>query len=141
MEYNDISSLIRKFLRNMGLNEAACRIYSILALSERPMSIREISEKTGYSQTMIYLSIRELIENNLVERMKEGKNIAYVANINFIDVFEKKRKKIIEEFLEPIINLDVTRYPENRRIKEIRDYAIKIRNYFNKINELNNLKL
>ncbi|MBD6956154.1 MAG: ArsR family transcriptional regulator, partial [Thermoplasmatales archaeon] len=102
MEYNDISSLIRKFLRNMGLNEAACRIYSILALSERPMSIREISEKTGYSQTMIYLSIRELIENNLVERMKEGKNIAYVANINFIDVFEKKRKKIIEEFLEPI---------------------------------------
>jgi hypothetical protein len=74
-----------------------------------------------------------------VERVKEGKNIAYIANINFIDVFEKKRKKIIEEFLEPIINLDVDGYTENMRIKELRDYAIRIKNYFNKINELKNL--
>ena len=127
MEMDDVALLIRKLMRNMCLNEAMCKIYSILALSEKPISIREISEKTGYSPTMIYSSMKDLIENNLVERVKEGKKIAYTANINFIDVFEKRRKMITEEFLEPLSNIDVTKYRNSKRLKEIKDYAMTIK--------------
>jgi len=135
---DEIVILIRKLMRNLCLNEAPCKIYSILALSEKPMSIKEISEMTGYSPTMIYSSIKELKENDLIERVKEGKNIAYTANINFIDVFERRRRKIMDEFLEPLSNVDLTKYKDNSRIKEIRRYAITMQEYFRKINELKN---
>ena len=40
----------------------------------------------------------------------------YSANINFIDVFEK-RERLMEEFLEPLSKIDIKRYPKNKRIK------------------------
>ncbi len=138
MDMDEISLLIRKLMRNMCLNESMCHIYSLLALSEKPMSIKEISEKTGYSLTIIYTSIRNLIENNLVERVKLGRNIKYTANINFIEVFERRRKKIMEEYLEPLSNIDLSKYRNNLRIKEIKEYANTIKEYFNKINQLKN---
>jgi DNA-binding transcriptional regulator GbsR (MarR family) len=138
MESDGIVSLIKKLMQNMCLSEAQCTIYSLLACSEKPMNVKELSEKTGYSPAMVYSSMRELIKNNLVDRIKEESNIAYIANINFIDVFEKRRKKIMEDFLEPLTNLDLDKYSNNVRIKEIKDYAKNIQTYFRKINSLKN---
>lgn len=138
MEYEEIMYLIKKLMRNMCLNEALCTIYSILAISEKPMSISQISEKTGYSSTMIYSSMKTLIEENLVEKVRIGKNIFYTANINFIDVFEKRRRKIMEEYIEPLSSIDLNKYHNNPRLKEIKEYAKNIKEYFMKINSIKN---
>ncbi|MEM0160728.1 MAG: helix-turn-helix domain-containing protein [Thermoplasmata archaeon] len=138
MENNGIFAIMKKLMQEMCLSEAPCTIYSVLAISEKSMSIMEISEKTGYSLPMIYSSIRELIENNLVEKIKNGKNTEYIANINFIEVFEKRRKKIMEKFIEPLANMDLKNYPQNVRIREIKEYANTLYEYFIKINKLNN---
>lgn len=128
--------LIKKLMKHLGLNDAPCSIYSVLAISEKPLTVREISEKTGYSLPMVYSSIKELVSNNLVEKIKIDSFNYYSANINFIDVFENRRKKLMEEFLEPLSNLDVNKYSKNIRIREIRDYAREIYRYFSEINNL-----
>ncbi len=138
METNGIFSIMKKLMQNMCLTEAPCTIYAVLAISKNSMSIKEISEKTGYSLPMIYTSMRELIENNLVEKIKNGKSTEYIANINFMEVFEKRRITIIEEYLEPLAKLDLNKYPNDDRIREIKEYANTFYNYFLKINQLNN---
>lgn len=73
---DEIVILIRKLMRNLCLNEAPCKIYSILALSEKPMSIREISERTGYSPTIIYSSIKSQNGRNPVETLQTLERIS-----------------------------------------------------------------
>ncbi|MEM3965373.1 MAG: hypothetical protein QXP79_02120 [Thermoplasmata archaeon] len=72
------------------------------------------------------------MENNLVERIRMGKRILYTANINFIDVFERRRKKLMDEFILPISNIDINKYSKNQRIKEIKEYAKNVYDYFKK---------
>ncbi|MGC8646863.1 MAG: helix-turn-helix domain-containing protein [Thermoplasmata archaeon] len=141
MDTDEIASIIKKFMRTMGLNEALAKIYSILAVSNSPLCINEISNRTGYSPTMIYTAIRYLIENDLVERVKDGKNIKYTANINFLDLFENKRKKILEEYIEPLSKIDLSEYNDNKKIKKIKEYAINIKEYFKRVNMIKNENL
>ncbi|MEM3325682.1 MAG: helix-turn-helix domain-containing protein [Thermoplasmata archaeon] len=130
MEMNELITLIKKLMKNMGLNESSCLVYAVLSVSEKPLCIKEISAKTGYSITMVYSSIKDLMENNLVERIRMGKRILYTANINFIDVFERRRKKLMDEFILPISNIDINKYSKNQRIKEIKEYAKNVYDYF-----------
>jgi len=136
LDQEDIVTLIKKLMKSLGLNESTCMVYAILAVSDKPMTVGEIAEKTGYSIPMVYKCIKELVENNLIEKIKFNSTNVYSANINFIDVFEKRRKRLMEEFLEPLSRIDIRRYPENKKIKEIKDYAKEIYNYFKKINDI-----
>lgn len=136
LDQEDIVTLIKKLMKSLGLNESTCIVYAILTVSDKPMTVGEIAGKTGYSVPMVYKCIKELVENNLIEKIKFNSTNVYSANINFIDVFEKRRERLMEEFLEPLSKIDIRRYPENKRIKEIKDYAKEIYNYFKKINDI-----
>lgn len=136
LDQEDIVTLIKKLMKSLGLNESTCMVYAILAVSDKPMTVGEIAEKTGYSIPMVYKCIKELVENNLIEKIKFNSTNVYSANINFIDVFEKRRKRLMDEFLDPLSRIDIRRYPENKKIKEIKDYAKEIYNYFKKINDI-----
>ncbi|MFP3318401.1 MAG: helix-turn-helix domain-containing protein [Thermoplasmata archaeon] len=136
MDQENIVTLIKKLMKSLGLNESTCMVYAILAVSDKPMTVGEIAEKTGYSIPMVYKCIKELVENNLIEKIKFNSTNVYSANINFIDVFEKRRKRLMDEFLDPLSRIDIRRYPENKKIKEIKDYAKEIYNYFKKINDI-----
>ncbi len=134
MTKDELIILIKKLMKNIGLNDSSCMVYAVLSISEKPLSIREIAEKTGYSITMVYSSIKDLMENNLVERIKTGRKSLYSANINFIDVFEKRRKRLMEEYLLPLSNIDLNKYSRNPKIKEIKNYAKNVYEYFKKFN-------
>jgi DNA-binding transcriptional regulator GbsR (MarR family) len=136
LDQENIVTLIKKLMKSLGLNESTCMVYAILAVSDKPMTVGEIAEKTGYSIPMVYKCIKELVENNLIEKIKFNSTNVYSANINFIDVFEKRRKRLMDEFLDPLSRIDIRRYPENKKIKEIKDYAKEIYNYFKKINDI-----
>jgi DNA-binding transcriptional regulator GbsR (MarR family) len=136
LNQEDIITLIKKLMKSLGLNESTCIVYAILTVSDKPMTVGEIARKTGYSIPMVYRCIKELAENNLIEKIKFKSTNVYSANINFIDVFEKRRERLMEEFLEPLSKIDIKKYPKNKRIKEIKDYAKEIYNYFKKINDI-----
>ncbi|MEM3438495.1 MAG: helix-turn-helix domain-containing protein [Thermoplasmata archaeon] len=119
-------------MQYLGLGDAESTIYALLAISKEPLLVSEISEKIKYSIPRVYASINYLIKEGLVEKIRENGSTKYTANINFIDVFEKRRLEIMNKYLEPIINLD----NHDGRITEIINYSKQVYNYFEKLNEL-----
>ncbi|MGC8663955.1 MAG: helix-turn-helix domain-containing protein [Thermoplasmata archaeon] len=132
-ELNDLKTLLKKLMQYLGLDEASSIIYSNLAISEKPLTIKEIIERTNYSIARVYASLGILIKEDLVEKIRENGNIKFIANINFINVFENRRKEIMENFLKPIMNFNISE--SNESVKEIVEYAKKINDYFKILNE------
>ncbi|MEM0137069.1 MAG: helix-turn-helix domain-containing protein [Thermoplasmata archaeon] len=128
----ELMNHLKKMMQYLGLGDAESTIYALLAISKEPLLVSEISEKIKYSIPRVYASINYLIKEGLVEKIRENGSTKYTANINFIDVFEKRRLEIMNKYLEPIINLD----NYDRRITEIINYSKQVYNYFEKLNEL-----
>lgn len=73
MEYeriNEIADLFKMF-------GDATRVKILFSLFERELSVSEIVEKTGASQTAVSHQLRSLKQNHLVKCRREGKNIIY----------------------------------------------------------------
>ncbi|MGC8700062.1 MAG: helix-turn-helix domain-containing protein [Thermoplasmata archaeon] len=130
---DEIKNLLKKLMLFLGLDEASSTIYSTLAVSEKPLTIKEIIDKTNYSIARVYASLGKLIKEDLVEKIRQNGSIKFIANINFINVFENRRKEIMDNFLKPLI--DYSGREENESIKEIIEYARKIYDYFKIVNE------
>ncbi|MEM0150503.1 MAG: helix-turn-helix domain-containing protein [Thermoplasmata archaeon] len=128
----ELMNHLKKMMQYLGLGDAESTIYALLAISKEPLLVSEISEKIKYSIPRVYASINYLIKEGLVEKIRENGSTKYTANINFIDVFEKRRLEIMNKYLEPIINLD----NHDGRITEIINYSKQVYNYFEKLNEL-----
>ncbi|MEM3211093.1 MAG: helix-turn-helix domain-containing protein [Thermoplasmata archaeon] len=128
----ELMNHLKKMMQYLGLGDAESTIYALLAISKEPLLVSEISEKIKYSIPRVYASINYLIKEGLVEKIRENGSTKYTANINFIDVFEKRRLEIMNKYLEPIINLD----NYDGRITEIINYSKQVYNYFEKLNEL-----
>ncbi len=131
-EREDVMNYIKKMMQYLGLGDAESTIYALLAISKEPLVITEISEKINYSIPRIYASISYLIKEGLVEKIRDNGMTKYTANINFIDVFEKRREEIMDKFLEPLIHIS----DHDERIAEIINYSKQVYNYFQKLNEL-----
>ncbi|MDP8011231.1 MAG: helix-turn-helix domain-containing protein [Thermoplasmata archaeon] len=130
---DEIKNLLKKLMLFLGLDEASSTIYSTLAVSEKPLTIKEIIDKTNYSIARVYASLGKLIKEDLVEKIRQNGSIKFIANINFINVFENRRKEIMDNFLKPLI--DYSGREENESIKEIIEHARKIYDYFKIVNE------
>jgi|GEM_PF-1142065 len=132
-EVEYLRSILKKLMLYLGLDEASSTIYSTLAVSEKPLTIKEIIDRTNYSIARIYASLGILIKEDLVEKLRKNGSVKFVANINFINVFENRRKEIMENFLKPLINFQYSEKTES--IDEILQYAKKIYEYFQSVNE------
>ncbi|MVT12892.1 MAG: ArsR family transcriptional regulator [Euryarchaeota archaeon] len=132
LKINDLMVHIKKMMQFLGLGEAESTIYAFLALSESPMTIGEIAEKTYYSIPRIYSSLSYLMKEGLVEKRRDNGTTKYFSNINFIDFFEKRRQEIMERFIEPMTKIE----DGDEKIKKIVEYSRQVYNYFEKLNEI-----
>ncbi|PMP75257.1 MAG: hypothetical protein C0180_01935 [Aciduliprofundum sp.] len=129
----ELMQTIKKMMQYLGFGDAESTIYALLALSNEPLTIMEIAGKINYSIARIYSSISYLMKEGLVEKNRENGTTKYTANINFIDVFERRRQEIMEKFLLPIISMQ----DHDERVRRIVEYSKQVYNYFEKLNELN----
>ncbi|MBD6955783.1 MAG: helix-turn-helix domain-containing protein [Thermoplasmata archaeon] len=128
----ELMQTIKKMMQYLGFGDAESTIYALLALSNEPLTIMEIAGKINYSIARIYSSISYLMKEGLVEKNRENGTTKYTANINFIDVFERRRQEIMEKFLLPIISMQ----DHDERVRRIVEYSKQVYNYFEKLNEL-----
>ncbi|MEM3572313.1 MAG: helix-turn-helix domain-containing protein [Candidatus Micrarchaeaceae archaeon] len=126
--------ILKRLMIDLSIDRASSDIYAKLALSEKPLTISEISKATKYSVPRTYTLIKGLIYEGLVEKEKHNRGVYYYANINFIDVFEKRRERLLKNYLEPLSKMRSE--GKSDRFKEIVGYARTISKYFNRINKI-----
>ncbi len=133
-DYAQIRSLIKKFLRYLGLDEASSCVYSALVVAGRKLTVDEIAKMTSYSIARVYSSLNNLIENGLVEKHKENGTIKYSSNLNFVDLFEIRRRVIMENYLKPLIEIS-GKYNSDKHMEELQKYVKNMYEYFQYLNK------
>jgi len=132
--YEQIRSLIKKFLKYLGLDEASSCVYAALVVSGRKLTVDEIAKMTSYSIARVYSSLNHLIENGLVEKHKEDGTVKYSSNLNFVDLFEIRRRVIMENYLKPLIEIS-GKYNYDKHIDELQKYVKNMYEYFQSMNQ------
>ncbi|MGC8610626.1 MAG: helix-turn-helix domain-containing protein [Thermoplasmata archaeon] len=102
----EIKNLFKKMVSYLGLDESSSTVYTTLYFSEKPLTVKEIVEKSGYSIARVYASLSILMDMNLVEKKRDMGQIVIVANPNFTILFENFKKNLMINYLKPLSELD-----------------------------------
>ncbi|MGC8995227.1 MAG: helix-turn-helix domain-containing protein [Thermoplasmata archaeon] len=102
----EIKNLFKKMVSYLGLDESSSKVYTTLYFSEKPLTVKEIVEKSGYSIARVYASLSILMDMNLVEKKRDMGQIVIVANPNFTILFENFKKNLMINYLKPLSELD-----------------------------------
>jgi len=121
--------------KTLGLGESTGRVYSVLTLSEKPLTQNDIVEKTQNSISLISNSLNNLETMGLLEIRKEsGKKIYSINNsqcgyINLFKMnFHNKFKEVINLIKEiPHKNSHIKNFLEkNKKIDKFIDLLDKV---------------
>ncbi len=114
MNPDSVTRGIARVLRSMGYKERQSKIMAVLLTSERPLSLREISDLTEYSISSVSMSLDTLEREGLIEKFRKGRELLVVS--------EKDLRFILQKFLKGLKNelekLEYELKKEFHRIKE-----------------------
>jgi DNA-binding transcriptional regulator GbsR (MarR family) len=99
---------MRRAMKHWGFGDACASIYALLAVSDEPLTAREISERVGYAYSSVINEINSLIREGLVERDKKGRKYVYLAVNDFLEIIRNERRRlmrILEETRDSLKNL------------------------------------
>ena len=99
----DVIRGLAKLVKRLGFSEGYGVIYAHLLLSGKPLTVKELSEKTGYSQSAVAAYLMVLHRAYLVDRMKQGASYAYVAKLDYISRYKEKLRELLERDLVPLL--------------------------------------
>jgi len=99
----DVIRGLAKLVKRLGFSEGYGVIYAHLLLSGKPLTVKELSEKTGYSQSAVAAYLMVLHRAYLVDRMKQGASYAYVAKLDYIGRYKEKLRELLERDLVPLL--------------------------------------
>ncbi len=140
-----MESVIRglaKLVKRLGFSEGYGVIYAHLLLSDRPLTVKELAQKTGYSQSAVAAYLMVLHRAYLVDRMKQGASYAYVAKLDYISRYKEKLRELVENDLAPLINAfdktvnDVKDESKRRHLKLVLEELKKIDKFMRKVLEI-----
>jgi DNA-binding transcriptional regulator GbsR (MarR family) len=87
-----------------GFGEPTGRVWATLLFAEKPLSQKDIAEKTGYTLSLVSPTLKILENTQRVTKVRgEGKERLYELNGSFIDTFGAMMNRIIERDLRPVI--------------------------------------
>ncbi|MCD6491100.1 MAG: ArsR family transcriptional regulator [Candidatus Njordarchaeia archaeon] len=133
---------ITSLVRSLGLGEGYGLIYAHLLLSEKPLTVKELAERTRYSPSAVAMYLNVLYRADLVERRKRGNSYAYIAKKNYLGKYKELLRRILERDLTPLIdklgklvektNSDVRK----KHLKEILDELSRTKKFIEKSLEI-----
>ncbi|MDG6256895.1 MAG: helix-turn-helix domain-containing protein [Methanomicrobiaceae archaeon] len=84
-------------LREIGLNEAEIRVYATL-IRHRPLSPREIAEKSGLYRPYVYDTLAKLVKKGLVTRVEDPTVHRYLAvhPDRIVTIIEDRRRRVLD---------------------------------------------
>ncbi len=98
----EVRFYIEKILESLGYPPAASRVYAMLLLSEKPLTINELSKLTGLGKSTVSTSLRLLEHDGLVYYEKVGRSKIYTARSPFNQLLLFPTR-ILKEYVEPLM--------------------------------------
>lgn len=78
----DVCDAVGAFIETWGFKSIHGRVWTLLALSNRPMAQAQIASELGVSRSLVHLTIGELQEFGLVRHTSDQRNAPYEARID-----------------------------------------------------------
>jgi DNA-binding transcriptional regulator GbsR (MarR family) len=105
---------IKQVLNHWGFGEICASIYAALALSDRPLTAKEISKHIDYAYTTTINALNRSIGLGHIRKMRQGRKNVYYIDSDLSDIIKEKLShflEILEETEKSIEQLD-DRYRE-----------------------------
>ena len=105
---------IKQVLNHWGFGEICSSIYAALALSDRPLTAKEISKHIDYAYTTTINALNRSIGLGHIRKMRQGRKNVYYIDSDLSDIIKEKLShflEILEETEKSIKQLD-DRYRE-----------------------------
>lgn len=96
---------IRRIMMRWGYTYSDAFIYGILLVSEKPMTINDLIEKSKLSRSAVSSSLARLERDYFVQVTKKGRIKYHVALPLFAEKFLEQPKKLLEKEVIPLRNL------------------------------------
>ncbi|WP_457742768.1 GbsR/MarR family transcriptional regulator [Thermococcus sp.] len=122
--------LIEKLMIRWGYSHVEGRLYAILLLSERPLTISELVQKTGFSRSAVSTALSRLSRDYLVEVRKERRTKYFMAIPMLFDKFLEQPKNLLEREvlpLEEIVRKMLSKNVSEEKKKRLKELLAELR--------------
>lgn len=119
-----------KIGKQWGLGEPTGKIWATLLFAKKPVTQKEIAEKTGYSLSLISPTLKILVNLDMA-RIQKGNNKenTYELTSTLNDAFSGMMKRFLERDVKPLVAKleDISgAYPDNKNVKRSLDEYVKL---------------
>ena len=97
-----VVDLVQRVLTRLGYNETDGKIYGILLLSPKPLTIDELCEATNLSRTTVSTSLTKLVKGYLIHRTKNGRTKLHKATPILAAKFLRQPIEMLEMEVKPL---------------------------------------
>ncbi len=94
--------LVERLLERWGYNRTEGKIYAVLLMNGKPMTISELAKSTGLSRSSVSIALSNLTRDYLVTYRKEGKTKYFSAVPVFLEKFLKQPQEMLEREVLPL---------------------------------------
>ena len=101
-ERDTLVELIEKIMVKWNYTHSEGRVYAELLLSEKPLTIDELSQRTGLSRSSVSTSLGRLLKDYLVTYTKRGKTKLFRALPSLRLIFLKQPRELLEKEVRPL---------------------------------------
>jgi len=104
-----VKNNLKEVLKHWGFGEICSSIYATLALSDKPLTAKEISDHINYAYTTTINALNHAIGLRHIKKMRQGKKNVYYINSDLSYIIKEKLEqflRILEETENSIKHLD-----------------------------------
>ncbi|GAB6135839.1 GbsR/MarR family transcriptional regulator [Thermococcus henrietii] len=94
--------LIEKIMIRWGYSHVEGKLYAMLLLSEEPLTISQLVERTGFSRSAVSTALNRLVRDYLVEVRRRGRIKYFTAIPAFFEKFLEQPKNLLEKEVLPL---------------------------------------
>ncbi|AIU69961.1 ArsR family transcriptional regulator [Thermococcus eurythermalis] len=94
--------IVERIMVRWGYTATDGKVYAILLLSNRPMTIAELAKETGLSRSSISVALSRLVREYLVTCRREGRTKYFTAVPAFLEKFLHQPRETLEREVRPL---------------------------------------
>ncbi|WP_297499578.1 helix-turn-helix domain-containing protein [Thermococcus sp.] len=94
--------LVERLLERWGYSRTEGKVYAVLLMKARPMTISELAKETGLSRSSISVALSSLVREYFATYRREGKTKYFSAVPAFLEKFLQQPRELLEREIRPM---------------------------------------